>query len=244
MTSVLLSSCDGFSWLPVENKAEIKETKGKVTNGIQKNFRNDGSLLSEINRVDGIKHGLAKSYYPSGKLMLEMTYEKGKKTGLATLYYESGKVKRTTNYLEGEKHGVKSSFFTTGVLSSTVTYKENMVSTDLIEYATSGNELSSYPELKYKVIDEIETKGTYTVKFYFTKENKRAAFYEGKLIEGKYFDENHYTPLTEYKDQGMLTFYAQPGRFLMKKIPIIGVVKTKKGNSLVKTLTFNLAIEG
>ncbi|MEO9965155.1 MAG: hypothetical protein ABJF11_05180 [Reichenbachiella sp.] len=239
---LLLPACDRLTWLPSEQTQEAATPRKK--DGLVVNKRKDGSLYSEINYKDGIKHGLAKSYSKSGKIQNEIIYEQGYKNGVSKIYYDNGEVRRSTTYKLDRKNGPLMSYFTNGNLSSSVTYKDDMPGNDLKEYVKSGKELSTYPELKYQVVDRLMQTGEYTVKFYFTKDNNRAEFYIGELIDGKYFDRSTLEQMPEVNAQGVLTFKPGPGQFAMKKIPVIGKVKTKRGNYLIRNLVFNLAIEG
>ncbi|MEP2026200.1 MAG: toxin-antitoxin system YwqK family antitoxin [Reichenbachiella sp.] len=240
---ISLICCDSFTWLPNQNTVQVGEPI-KKKDGLVITKRKDGSLYSEVHYQNGVKHGLSKSYYKDGNLQFEIEYENGKKNGASKLHYANGKVRRKTTYKNGIKNGPKISYFENGNISSSITYKEDLPSSDLKEYLKSGKELSSYPELKYKVVDRLNTTGEYLVKFYFTKDNKRADFYMGELVEGKYFNEYSLSKLPEYKYEGVLSWKPYIGEFIMKKIPIVGRVKTKRGNYLYRKLTFNLAIEG
>lgn len=240
---ILLISCEGFTWLPDQNTVEVGEPIGK-RDGLVITKRKDGSLYSKINYKNGIKHGVSKSFTKKGKLHLEIEYENGLKNGDSKLFYETGNVRRKTAYVNDKKDGPRISYFTNGKISSTISYKEDMPASDLKEYLKSGAEVSSYPELKYKIIDQLDNLGKYTVKFYFTKDNNRADFFIGKLVEGKYFHEYSVEKIPESNYEGILVFEPYVGEFMMKKIPVVGRVKTKRGNYLYRQITFNLAIEG
>ncbi|WP_420582372.1 toxin-antitoxin system YwqK family antitoxin [Reichenbachiella sp.] len=240
---VFLMSCDGFTWLPNQNTVQVGQPVEKK-DGLVITKRKDGSLYSEINYKAGLKHGISKSYSKNGSLHLEIQYENGMKNGTSKLFYESGKVRRETTYRDDKKEGPRTSFFTNGKISSTISYKEDLPGADLKEFLKSGKEVSSYPELKYKVVDRLDTHGEYLVKFYFTKDNKRADFFIGELVEGKFFNEYSLSKIPEVNYEGTLIYRPYVGEFIMKKIPVVGRVKTKRGNYLYRNLTFNLAIEG
>ena len=240
---IFFSSCDGFTWLPSDNVVEVGDKVDKK-DGLVVTKRKDGSLYSEVMYQNGRKHGISKSYTKDGALQFEIEYQNGVKNGLSKLFYENGTVRRQTSYINGKKSGSRISYFTNGKVSSSISYKDDMPASDLKEYLKSGAELSSYPELKYKVIDQLDNLGKYTVKFYFTQDNNRADFYIGELEEGKYFNQYKSEKIPESNYEGILVFNPYVGEFIMKKIPIIGRVKTKRGNYLFRQITFNLAIEG
>jgi len=238
-----LISCENFSWLPKDGK-KTKGRKEKVVNGIDKKYMRDGSLHSIINYKDGVRHGISKSYYKSGKLQLVIPYDMGEKEGVLKMYFENGKLRRETEYKKGQKNGSRKSYFTTGVLSSEISYKNDMPANDLLEYLKSGKKRSKYPELKTKVIDNLNSTGEYIVKVYFTKNKGRADYFIGKLDEGKYFDRLTLTSMSEDDNEGFLIFTPPPGKFIMDKIYLVGKLKTARGNPLIQTKVFNLAIEG
>ena len=239
----LLSSCDGFTWLPKSEETE-KVSSGKTKDGLVKTYRESGVLYSEINYVNGIKHGISKSYSKSGKLQFIIPYDSGRKHGVSKLHYEDGKVRRETAYVYGVKEGLRKNYWTNGNLSSSVSYKNDLLGNDLKEYMKSGEEKPKYENLKVWSVDNLKTTGEYKINVTFDKNAKRAEYFIGELKDGKYLDELSMIRIPIYNGVGQLTYTPPPGIFVMEKLNIVGKLKTTRGNFLIREKTFNLAIEG
>lgn len=231
-----LQSCQKFG-----NKEESKRNSNEK-DGLVKTFRKDGSLFSEINYVNGQIHGVSKRYSKWGNFQFLDTYENGRKNGKSLQFYADGQVMRETNYMNGQINGATKSYWATGELSSSITYKEDLPANDLKEFMKSGKE-KKYETLLIQTIDELNTSGEYTLKIRFSKNAKRADYFIGQLVDGKYFAENELVKIPEKNGEGVLIYKPPPGGFIMKKLNIIGKLKTARGNILIRQKTYNLAIE-
>lgn len=240
---VLLLGCQNFSWLPKKEEKVELDPKAK-RNGLVKSHWPNGRLRAEIYYKNDIKHGLAKSYSKSGYLLQEVPYENGVQHGTAKMYYEDGSIRRTTDYKEGLKDGWRKSYWQSGRVSSQISYKDNLPANDLKEFMKSGKEKSSSPKLEVRGIDRISLTGEYIVRVFFSNNNKRAEFFVGELVDGKYFDDRQLRPIAQDDEGGYIIFTPPPGAFTMERIPLVGKLKTPRGNQLIRTTVFNLAIEG
>ena len=70
-------------------------------NGVSKYWSEDGTLINEVEYLNGILHGTWKEYYPSGKIKSITEYKFDKKDGLQIIYYENGNKKNQTSFKEG-----------------------------------------------------------------------------------------------------------------------------------------------
>lgn len=225
----------------IGHKNEAKNDSNEK-NGLVKAFRKDGGLFSEINYVNGRMHGVSKRYSKSGSLQFLDSYVDGRKNGKSLQFYPDGQAMRETNYINGQKNGTAKVFWATEELSSSITYREDLPANDLKEFMKSGKE-KKYETLLIQVIDELNTSGEFTLKITFSKNAKRADYYIGELIDGKYFAEHELAKIPEKNGVGMLIFKPPPGGFIMKKYNIIGKLKTARGNILIRQKIYNLAIE-
>ncbi|MFT7032482.1 MAG: hypothetical protein ACJA2S_000982 [Cyclobacteriaceae bacterium] len=225
----------------LDKKNESKSDSNKK-DGSVKTFRKDGNLFSEINYVNGRMHGISKRYSKRGKLQFLDSYVDGIKNAKSLQFYPDGKVMRETSYMHGQKNGVTKAFWATGTLSSSITYREDLPANDLKEFMKSGKE-KKYETLLIQAIDELNTSGKYILKIKFSKNAKRADYYIGELVDGKYFAEYELAKIPEKNGVGMLVFKPPPGGFIMKKYNIIGKLKTARGNILIRQKIYNLAID-
>ena len=240
---IMLSGCNNFTFLPKEEKAQPID-KNAVKNGLVTSKHKNGNTRTEIIYKDGVKDGLAKSYYLNGNIKNEIFYKKGIKEGVAKLYYEKGGLNRETEYVNGIRHGTVKKYYMNGQLSSVVSYFEGMMGNDLVEYRKSGEKRKSYPQLRIYAEDKIAATGEYIIKVTFSKDPKRADYFLGELVDGKYFDKRSVLELSEREGIGYYVLKPPPGMFTMQKLTFIGKLKTRKGNYLIRSKVFNLAIEG
>jgi len=237
-----ITACENFSFLPKDSKELNKEGK-EISTGIRKTYRNNGKLYSEVSVKNGVKNGLSKSYHDDGSLYLALNYLDGEKDSTSTMYYRHGSIKRTTEYNRGNKHGKRISYFKNGNLSSESYYNEDRPAIGLVEYYTSGNKIK-HPELKVDIQDHTKINGKYSIEVYFEGKPKNAEFFIGELRDAKYLDTNVLESIPGNGKVGTLAGQLPYGNFIMKKIPIVGKMKTKKGNILIKTMNYNLAVGG
>jgi antitoxin component YwqK of YwqJK toxin-antitoxin module len=66
--------------------------------GIARQYRRDGTLLSEIAYVNGLQEGLARWWYPSGELNGEEYFVRNSRHGPSREWYPDGRLKRDTLY--------------------------------------------------------------------------------------------------------------------------------------------------
>lgn len=237
-----LSGCQNFSWLPKEKPTETTKKTVK-TDGVHKSYKKNGTLYSEISYKNGERDGLAVVYYPDGKIKQSIDFKNGEKDGLAKIYYESGILNRETSYKEGIKNGPQKKYFQDETLASSITYKDDLPGTDLKEYLKSGKEKSNYPSLIVKQIDRLKESGKYIIEVTFSKNPRRADYYFGELIDGKFFQPYSLEKLPEKNGVAYYTIKPPPGIFIMRKINVVGKLKTSRRNLLIKQKTVNLAIE-
>ena len=148
------ASCEKF-WTPsVKKEDPPPSSKNQIKDGLVTNYRDDGTLYSEINYINGVRYGLAKRYTETEALLYEIPYDSGRKHGTSKSFYEDGQIRRSTEYVYGEMHGKRYKFYTTGTVASEISYQNDMPGNDLKEYFKSGKLKTEYPELKI----ELQTK--------------------------------------------------------------------------------------
>lgn len=149
-----------------------------------------GKLQAEYELKDGIKNGTGKCYYENGKLSTTCNYTNGLKEGVEKKFYFDGKLYRTREFSNGKMNGTEKRFYENGVLMTEMEYKNGMPSTGLKEYTNTGDLIKNYPEITYEIIYDRDYPGQKLLVFYFSDKNSKVSYYEGSLLEGKYFNTN------------------------------------------------------
>lgn len=241
----LLSSCDKLSQLAknldatAENSSD-KDSKKKNT-GLRKQYFTNGNLRSAVNYKDGVKHGEAKNYYDNGKVKLAMTYNNGKREGKSYFYYKDGQLYRESNYFENQLDGIRK-IYKNGKLKAEIPYKADQPGKGIKEYLLNGKLKTNYPKIIISPKDQRLTTGEYHLDIYFSEVNPKDEFYLMELVDGKFVPPGSF-PIDASKGRARITIDVLPGTFIMKKINIIGVHKTKQGNPYVLSRSYNLSIE-
>jgi antitoxin component YwqK of YwqJK toxin-antitoxin module len=77
------------------------EWKDRPFTGIAKEFRSDGSVVSEIEYVNGVQQGAARHYHPSGKLYSEDWFVGNSRNGPSHEWNEAGSLVLDAMYEHG-----------------------------------------------------------------------------------------------------------------------------------------------
>ena len=229
-----------------EKKEDVKEEdarKPKVKNGEKRYYYDSGQLKSIVTYKDNKKVGVSHTYYKSGEKQYDIPYQDGKKHGKVLWYYKSGKVYRETEYQNGKKNGTQRKFWEDGKLKSELNYKDNMLSTGLKEYSNTGKQKST-PHIKVEEINTLRTTGEYTIRLKMSNGNKRVQFYQGELIEGKFFpkDGRGFMELRTKSGVGELKIRIQSGYQMTKDFYVVAVESTPYKNKRVLSKKIPISI--
>jgi len=75
------------------------------TDGIVKDYYENGKLKTEWMCKDGHLNGITNLYYDNGQLQKESNYVNDERQGVTTGWYEGGELKSVCNFKEGELNG-------------------------------------------------------------------------------------------------------------------------------------------
>lgn len=161
-------------------------------------------------KVKYVMDGEVLEYYktPQNALSSKAIYKDGKRNGLFIKYYTDGKVYYHVNYLNGKMNGVKKSYHKNKQLMAEIPYKQGLIGVGTKEYTPDGKLLAPMKlKVWYKkngssviVYAQVLNKGRVT---------KRAKFYEGLLIDGKYAHNNLHQ-VTMKEGTAEITLYDNP----------------------------------
>lgn len=173
-------------------------SKPKIKNGPKKYYFATGELKSNVTYKDNKKVGMSETFYKSGEKQYDIPYVDGMKHGIVKWYYKDGKVYRETDYKKGKKSGYQRKYWENGKLKSEAFYKDNLASVGLIEISKTKKKKTA-PSIEVQKINLLNTKQEYVLKFKLSNGRKKVMFYQGKLVEGKFFPENGGKGIVELK---------------------------------------------
>lgn len=242
---LFLNGCD----IPIDdggpNSNLVKDKDGKIIAGELTKFSPSGRVAAVLNLKDGKLDGAARKYYEDGvTIRSELFYVKGKLEGMQKRYYKSGALYKEEIYKNGKRDGMVRKYRESGKLMSTATYKNGYPGKDLVEYLTDGRVKKKYPKLIIKEEDRLRINGTYKLRIYLSDHAKKVDYYIGELTDGTYLSNKLQKQNTvNAKGELVLSFYLQPGNYVMKEINIIAKTATRLNNSFITSRRYRIAIE-
>ncbi len=221
-------------------KSEIT-AKGNLRHGITRNYSKNGILLSEVSYVNNKKDGPTVNYYSSGKIHTRLMYKNGVKEGESIWYYKSGKVFRINPFKQGKLDGIQKFYFENGKTMAEVPYRNGQPGLGLKEYTKSGELIDNYPTIQFEEVNQLYMHQTILLKVFLSNKSSRVKFYFGKLLEGKFLDENS---ITIPAKGGVATreYRVLPGSVKKEQINVTAVYTTNYGLPYVTQKTYNLLI--
>ncbi len=209
-----------------KNQADMNAKDGVITS------YKDGYLYTKLSMKNGKKNGVAKKFYKNGKVNTEINYENNVKVGSSKWFYTNGKLYRETPYKNGKIHGIQIKYHKNGLLKARIPYDNGNRKIGLIEKSLYGNDVKSYPSIKYKLIDERSTNKKITIILNLSNNSKNVMFYEGRLKDS-IFNPDKFNKIITKNGKGTLYFIEESNFNGKKTINIIGIYKTKLGNKKI-----------
>ncbi len=205
----------------------------------------EGGIKSEVRYKQGAKNGIARSYDRDGSLVLELPYVNNKKEGTSKKYFAGGKVlAQTTEYKNDKMNGAQVRYRGNGELLSEARYEDDRPCLGLKEYLENGSLKKKYPTVQVKVVDNISTSGIYKLKFSLSERSKSIKFYQGKLSKsGCLHDGMEYLLMDEATRTGEVSYYLNPGFFVMEELNVVAVFETLMGNTAIVQYTHHVAVD-
>ncbi|MBK3517278.1 toxin-antitoxin system YwqK family antitoxin [Carboxylicivirga marina] len=239
---IALSSCQFFG-----PQKEVVKTNAKNADGtfIKKRHFNDDphspveweiSMKFQEGSKSAIRHGISKRFSKSGKLLETINYAENKKEGVRLTYHSTGKVYKEQPYVDGRLTGTCKRFDREGRISAEYEYKNGLPGIGLKRYTNLGK-LRQDPAIKITKNDNIRTASTYVIGLSLsgegTKSIKSVEFYEGKLIEGKYYHKNLSPAKKISSKKGEIRIKLPKGSSINKTLNVVAVCTTSDGLKLI-----------
>ena len=199
---ILALSLSGCQFFGPEKKVVNTGNKNADGTFIKKRHFNDDphspveweiSMKFQDGSKSAIRHGVSKRYTKSGKLAETINYVENKKDGVRLTYHSTGKVYKEQPYKEGRLNGICKRYDREGRITAEYEYKNGLPGVGMKRYTNLGKERPD-PIIKIVKNDNIRTTSNYVLSISLVgdgaKSVKSVEFFEGQLIEGKYFHKN------------------------------------------------------
>jgi hypothetical protein len=217
---------------------------GPVKDGIARTYYKDGKKRAEVPMVNGKKHGLAREYYPDGTPYQEITYRDGTKHGIARRYFETGILYQETPYDSGRIHGIQKKYRANGKITAEIPWHYGQECVGLVEYTLDGEVKKQYPSIVITPVDQLASKGVYSLQLGVSDNSRGVEFYTGELSDGRYIG-----PLADRVWGGEdgsgrvhIKYTVLPGSSLRQTVNVIAKIKTVQGNHFIAQRSFRISV--
>ncbi len=240
--AIAVSSCQFFGPQKQVVKTGTKNADGTF---IKKRHFNDDphspvewevSMKFKEGSKSAIRHGISKRFSKTGKLLESITYANNKKEGMRLTYHSTGKVYKEQPYENGRLSGICKRYDRDGKLTAEYEYKNGLPGVGLKRY-TNLDKQRPDPVINIQKVDNIRTSGTYNLVLSLTGEGvktiKSVEFFEGQLIEDKFYHKNLSPARKLSSKKGEIRIKLPQGSAINKTLNIVAVCKTSDGLTLI-----------
>ncbi|MBI9063384.1 MAG: hypothetical protein JEZ14_15485 [Marinilabiliaceae bacterium] len=247
-----LSGCQFFG--PQKKVVSTSQSNNDSTIVKQKHFNDDPNSpvewkvgMKKTPEGTYVRHGESVRFTKSGKLAEKIYYKNNKKEGVRLTYHSTGKVYKEQPYVNGRLDGICKRYDRDGKITAEYPYKNGLPGIGLIEYTNLGK-ARPVPTISIQKVDKIKANGTYNLilalKGEGVKRIKSVEFFEGKLVEGKYYHKN-LTPIKNTsRTKGEFQINVPKGYQVNKNLNIIAVAKTTSGLQLILQKSTSVNVRG
>jgi len=236
-----LSGCQFFG--PPKKVITTDQSKNDSIIVKQKHFNNDPNSpvewkvgMKKTPEGTYVRHGKSVRYTKSQTLAEVIYYKNNKKEGIRLTYHSTGKVYKEQPYVNGRLDGICKRYDRKGIITAEYPYKNGLPGIGLIEYTNLGK-TRPVPSISIQKVDNIRANGTYSLKLSLKGDGveriKSVEFYEGKLVEGKYYHKNLSPIKNVSSKKGELKINVPKGYQVNKDLNIVVVAKTSGGLQLI-----------
>lgn len=234
---ILASACGGAPGQEGSGKKKMGHVPDTGYTGV-KNYIKDNLKLKEVYYKNGVREGITRTFYKGGALEQEIPYSADKKNGEAKWYYPDGKLFRTTPYLNDTIHGDQVQYYKSGRVKARIRYAAGKRLPGIEEYMMSGEKVTSYPELRYRINDRYEERGLYKIFLEFSDMAENEKFYRGDYVNGL-VDLDSLTLLLQTATTGYLDLQKTQGH-QADSVVVVASYLTQFGNRLYYRLAIPL----
>lgn len=201
----------------------------------------NGKLAAVQIHNNGDKIGCWKKYNEAGKLYSDMCFEKDRLNGTTLTYtYKSLHLIERFNFRDGYKHGKQETFYNSGKPKSITYYYDDRLCLGTTEWFETGEQINNDFSIKY--IEQNKVNLENKLYYIISLENPDP---EDEVF--RITDKDTGNVITQYQrlekrgDSFVLEFFVGQSGFVMEKVKLAAYRKTRLGNTLAKTISFNAA---
>lgn len=229
LTFLFAVSCGGGTGDTGSRKERTKNEPDTGYTGVKNYIKND-IKVKEVEFKNGVRSGLTRTFYKGGVTEQEIMYRDGVKNGEAKWYYPDGKLFRVTPYLNDTISGSQIQYYKSGRIKAKLDYVDGKRMPGLEEYSMNGTRVTSYPSVRFRIVDEYRERGTYKIFIEMSDMAENANYYRGDFTNGL-VDLSVCKPLLQTATTGYLDLKKKEGHSA-DSVVIIAAYLTGHGNRL------------
>jgi len=234
-----LMVCSGMMSCTRPGKGEGDDNRKQASGADIVVRKRDDGTISSVNEVDDLNrvHGIRVTYYADGKTVYsKTTCVHGIKNGPFIRYYRNGQVFEHSNNLDGKKHGPVRKYYMNGQLAAEFEVNHGIVLPGLKEYTRDGSRVESYPEIRFKEENHLDTHQRIDLIMYCAHQGRGVKYY---LLESSEKPDDRIYLISE-NGSASLQYYVKQGESIDLDIGIIAEIPTELGNVYVRHLSYHL----
>jgi antitoxin component YwqK of YwqJK toxin-antitoxin module len=202
-------------------------------------YHSNGKLAAIQVHNNGEKVGCWKKFNDAGKLYSQICFENDRLNGTSLTYsYKSLNLIECYNFKDGYKNGKQETFYNSGKPKSVEIYINDRLCIGTKEWLENGELVNNDFAIKYVEQNKVNLENKL---YYFISLQNLNIDDEVFRISEKDTG-NIVTQIQRLERRGnnfVLEFSIYPGGFIMEKVKLAAYRKTKLGNTLIKTISFN-----
>lgn len=204
-------------------------------------YHPNGKLKSIHTYKNKQKHGCWKEYNKSGKLYSEICLKDGLLDSTSTVYtYNSGRLLTRIAYRNGARHGHEERFYSNGKPCSSCWYDNGTACFGTEEWNDDGTKINNDFSIMVAEQNQVMIKGVLAYKVKLERPAPGDKVYQ-VLTPNEGRKPGQLYPLKRDGDGFLLEFNISKNNFVMEKVTLAAYRKTGKGNTIIKTTTFNVS---
>lgn len=241
------------------------EFKDGKKNGVLKEYFENGNIKTVQHFKDNKNVDTALYYHPNGKLAAIQIHDNGDKVGCWKKYNEAGalysdicfvkdRLDGTSltytyktlhlierfNFRDGYKHGKQETFYNSGKPKSVTYYFDDKLCLGTKEWLETGEEINNDFAIRYTEQNKVNLESSL---YYIVSLENPDPDDEVYRITDKDTGNviTRYQKLEKRGENFVLEFHVGEGGFVMEKVKLAAYRKTRLGNTIAKTVSFNAA---
>jgi hypothetical protein len=237
LTFLIAVSCGSGTGNTGGEKKMGKHEADTGYSGVKSYFKDDVKV-KEVAFENGIRQGLSRSFSKGGVLEQEIMYVDGKKSGEAKWYYPDGKLFRVTPYVNDTISGSQIQYYKSGRVKAKLDYLDGRRLPGLEEFNMSGEKVTGYPTVQYRIEDLYNEKGVCKLFIEMSDMAENVKYYRGDFTDGM-VDLTVLKPLLQTATTGYLDMKKTPG-YSADSVTVVAAYLTGFGNRLYYRLSIPL----